>query len=95
MSFEPPVIEHKKTVTGGVFRIGRDAIMSYKNDGADGIIVNHTRVAKHAEGKGLGRALYRSMVDYARSQNLKVTPACSYVKTQFERSPADADVLSS
>jgi predicted GNAT family acetyltransferase len=93
VSSESPVIEHKQTVAGGVFRIGRDAIMSYKNDGTDGIIVNHTRVAKHAEGKGLGRALYRAMVDFARSRNLKVTPTCSYVRAQFERSPADADVL--
>jgi len=93
MSSEPPVIEHKQTVTGGVFRIGRDAIMSYKNDGPGRIIANHTRVAKRAEGKGLARTLFRHLVDFARSENLKITPTCSYVRAQFERSPADADVL--
>lgn len=90
---EVRAVTHKQTARGGEFRIGRDAIMTYKNDGPGRIIANHTRVAKRAEGKGLARTLFRHLVDFARSENLKITPACSYVRAQFERSPADADVF--
>ena len=93
MNKERVAVEHKETANGGEFLLGRDAIMTYRNSGPDGIIVNHTRVAKHAEGKGLARALYRYMVSFARDRRLKVTPACSYVAAMFERFPDDADVL--
>jgi len=93
MSAELPAIDHVKTAWGGAFRIGRDAMMTYKSGEGDNIIVNHTRVAKKSQGQGLGQALYHHMVGFARSRGLKVTPACSYVGEMFEKFPADADVL--
>lgn len=86
-------IEHSETPVHGEFTIGRDAIMTYRKVGDRHIEVNHTRVAREAQGRGLAGKLYRAVVEYARSQGLKVTPTCSYVVKMFERFPEDRDLL--
>ncbi|MBE7170149.1 MAG: N-acetyltransferase [Williamsia sp.] len=57
------------------------------------LTVYHTEVAAKAEGKGYGKKLLHEMVDYARKNNLKVIPLCTYVHAQFKRHPQEyADV---
>jgi len=93
MQSSTPKVTHQETDTSGEFTIGREAIMTYRKSGPDTIVVNHTRVTKGNEGKGLARILYRQMVEFARENELKVEPTCSYVVAMFERYPADRDVL--
>jgi predicted GNAT family acetyltransferase len=93
MTSDQNQIEHTQTPAHGEFTIGRDAIMTYRKLGDGHIEVNHTRVAREAQGRGLAGQLYRAMVEYARSQGLKVTPTCSYVVKMFERFPEDRDLL--
>jgi len=93
MSNATPPIEHEETVTHGEFTMGRQAIMTYRKVGDRHIEVNHTRVAREAQGQGLAGKLYRAMVEHARSKGLKVTPTCSYVVRMFERFPEDRDLL--
>lgn len=88
-----PQVTHQETASGGEFTIGREAIMTYRKSGPETIVVNHTRVAKGNEGKGLARVLYRQMVEFAREHELRVEPTCSYVVAMFERFPEDRDVL--
>jgi predicted GNAT family acetyltransferase len=45
----------------------------------------HTEVPSIYEGKGLAKKLFASMVEYARSNNLKVIPLCPFVLIQFRR----------
>lgn len=93
MNSESSPVEHEETPTHGEFRIGRDAIMTYRKVGAGHIEVNHTRVAREAQGRGLAGKLYRAMIDHARKHGLKVTPTCSYVIRMLERFPDDRDIL--
>jgi predicted GNAT family acetyltransferase len=93
MSSETPNVTHLKSASGGEFVIGREAIMTYRHAGEGHIIVNHTRVARESEGRGLAGHLYRAMIEFAREQNLQVTPTCSYVVHKFQRHPEDRDVL--
>lgn len=93
MSAETPKIEHRKSASGGEFQIGREAVLTYRHAGEGHIIVNHTRVAREAQGKGLAGLLFRAMVDFAREEKLQVTPTCSYVAHKFANSPKDRDVL--
>jgi len=95
LNTDSPEITHQETATGGEFTIAREAIMTYRKAGEDRIIVNHTRVAKESEGKGLARLLYRHMVNFARERSIQVTPSCSYVEAMFKRFPEDRDVLDS
>ena len=47
--------------------------------------VLHTEVVEKEEGKGYGRKLFDEMVKHARSNQLKVTAVCPYVRVQFMR----------
>jgi predicted GNAT family acetyltransferase len=59
----------------------------------DDLTVYHTEVLQKAEGKGLAKKLLSAMVDYARTNNLKVIALCPYVFAQFKRHPEEyADI---
>ncbi len=63
------------------------------NISTDQLTVYHTEVLPKAEGKGLAKELLTTMVDYARTNGLKVTPLCPYVHLQFRRHPENyADI---
>lgn len=47
--------------------------------------VYHTQVAEKLEGQGIGKMLIDAMTDYARKNELKVIPLCTYVQAQFKR----------
>src|SRR5215470_11640521 len=51
----------------------------------DNITAFHTEVVKEEEGKGLAKKLLDHMVNYARTNKLKVVPLCPYVYAQFKR----------
>lgn len=51
------------------------------------LTVYHTEVLPEAEGKGLATQLLKAMVDYARTNQLKVIALCPYVYAQFKRHP--------
>ena len=93
MTSEQIQVSHEATSSGGEFLIGREAIMTYRNAGEGHIIVNHTRVARKSEGQGLAGRLFDAMVEFARNNNLQVTPTCSYVVHKFESKPGYQDVL--
>jgi len=57
------------------------------------IIVEHTEVDASMEGKGLAKALVHHAVEYARTNNLKITPFCPYTKAVLARTPEWQDVL--
>lgn len=51
----------------------------------ESLTVNHTEVLPKAEGKGYAKKLLNAMVNYARSNHLKVIPLCTYVLARFKR----------
>lgn len=56
------------------------------------IIVDHTEVADELKGREVGRNLVDKMVEYARRENLKIIPHCSFVKKVFEENSEYQDV---
>ena len=53
----------------------------------------HTEVPPDLEGQGIAGKLVRAALDYARKQNLRVVPACSYVHNFMRRHPETHDLL--
>jgi predicted GNAT family acetyltransferase len=51
------------------------------------LIVYHTEVSDTLKGQGIASKLLEKMIAYARENNLKVVPLCSYVLAQFKRRP--------
>jgi Predicted acetyltransferase len=55
------------------------------------IVVNHTGVRPQYEGRGVGRQLMETCVGYARENQIKILPLCSFVQTMFNRYPDYSD----
>lgn len=52
----------------------------------DGVLnAYHTGVRKELEGQGIAGKLFDDMVSYARKNNYKVLPTCSYILVKFKR----------
>ena len=63
-----------------------EAALEYMRDG-ERIIFTHTGVPPEAEGQGIGAALARAGLDYARDEGLVVRPMCPFVASFVERHP--------
>ena len=56
-------------------------------------VITHTEVDDRAEGRGVGSALARAVLDDAREQNLSVRPDCSFVRSWIEEHPDYQDLV--
>jgi uncharacterized protein len=73
---------------------GHIAFSEYKR--GDGVLtIMHTEVPKELEGRGIGSALIRGVLDTARTEGLKVKPVCPFAKSYVERHPEYADLTQS
>ena len=70
---------------------GHIAFSEYSRSG-DVLTMLHTEVPKALEGRGIGSALVKGVLDTARLQNLKVAARCPFVKAYLERHPEYADI---
>jgi predicted GNAT family acetyltransferase len=55
--------------------------------------LNHTVVEPAYEGKGVGSALVRGVLDEARSAGLAILPFCPFVRSYLERHPEYVDLV--
>ncbi len=73
---------------------GREAgKMTYTSTGENKFSLDHTEVISTYKGKGVGKELLKSAAEYARNNNYKIVPVCSYAKKLMERSSDYDDVL--
>ncbi len=56
------------------------------------ILFTHTGVPPELEGRGIGSALVRAGLEYARSNNLKVKTTCWFVRGYLDRHPEYNDL---
>ncbi|TDL98069.1 N-acetyltransferase [Macrococcus brunensis] len=69
-----------------------DAMMTYVPNGDDKIVIDHTEVSDELQGQGIGRKLVEAAVKYARDNNKKIVPVCSYAKKVLEENKGYQDV---
>lgn len=76
------------------FELDADGYVAFSNyRSADGVLcILHTEVPKALEGRGIGSALVRGVLDIARARNLKVDPLCPFVKSYLDRHPEYSDL---
>ena len=58
-----------------------------------GIILPHTVVPESFEGKGVGSALAKAALGYAREQGLKVIPLCPFMAGYITKHPEWHDIV--
>lgn len=71
----------------------KDAEIHYVPTGKDKIIVDHTFVSDSLRGQGVGEALVKRIVEFAREEGKKIIPSCSFVKGKIEHNEDYHDVL--
>lgn len=57
------------------------------------IIYTSTRVPRELEGGGVGSALAKTALEYARENELAVVPSCSFVRAYIQRHPEYKDLI--
>jgi predicted GNAT family acetyltransferase len=80
------------------FYIGDDeaealGVIEYQEQGEKVLVANHTYVNPSLRGQGIAKMLLDALVDFARKENKKIIPVCSYVKAEFERNKGYHDVI--
>lgn len=68
--------------------------IDYEETGTDAITVSHTEVDPAYGGQGIGKTILLEVIDYARKNDLKIIPTCSYAQRVFEKNEELQDVLS-
>ena len=91
MSSSPQdAIHHEDDPRHGAFFVEREgrriAELTYRMLG-DTAVVDHTWVEPRLRGGKLAPALVEAVVDWARRENRKISPACSYVRMVMDRHP--------
>ena len=71
---------------------GHTGFISYQ-DQDDRIVYDHTIVPSELGGKGVGSALVKHALDYARSEGKKVIPTCSFVASYINKHAEYQDLL--
>ncbi|HLJ50459.1 MAG TPA: GNAT family N-acetyltransferase [Bryobacteraceae bacterium] len=71
---------------------GQTGYLLYKRSG-DQILLIHTEVPPELEGKGIGSALARHAMEFARAEHLKVVPRCPFVAQYLKRHTEYSDLV--
>lgn len=91
------LIQHKQVGKKGIFFVGQDgaieAELVYNIPSEGKMIIEHTEVGDSLAGKGVGKELVETAVEYARTHHIKIIPMCPFAKSLFNRIKEWSDVL--
>ena len=90
-------IQHTETERNGIFEAWLDNTqvgeMTYKRPTPQRMVIDHTRVFDGFEGRGIARQMVLAAVDFARANNRKIIPVCSYARSLLTRTDEYKDIL--
>ncbi|MBI3717797.1 MAG: N-acetyltransferase [Sphingobacteriales bacterium] len=80
-----------------MFYVGQDgailAEMVYTMPSDNKMIIKHTEVDDSLSGKGVGKQLLKTVVEYAGTNHIKIIPLCPFAKATFDKTKEWQDVL--
>jgi uncharacterized protein len=87
------VIKHDEAENRFEIELGNElAVLTYRRY-PDRMVINHTRVPQAFGRRGIAARLTRASLEYARTENLRVVPACSYAAHFIRKHPEFQDLL--
>ena len=73
---------------------GQRCVVDYDFQPSSAVLtITHTFVPPALEGRGIARQLTQAVLDYARAQQLRVRPLCSYARAYLRRHPEALDLV--
>lgn len=69
------------------------AVLEYRIRSGNLLVLTHTGVPPHMEGKGVAALLARTALDYARERQMRVVPLCSFVQAYLQRHREYSDLV--
>jgi len=69
------------------------AKITYQRKDENTIVADHTYVSDELRGQGIAGKLVEVLTDFAREENLKIVPVCSYVKAKMEKTAEYHDLI--
>lgn len=69
------------------------AKISYSPQGNGVISIDHTYISPSLRGQGIADELVRKVIGYAREEDLKIIPVCSYAGHYFDKNVEDRVLL--
>ena len=91
MAQPTPPLQFERAADGRRYRALLDGLQVAFADvdpiAADGLLIKHTEVLPSHEGRGIGGALVRYMLEDAKSQGRSVIPICPYAAAYIQRHP--------
>lgn len=88
----PPLCHEENAHRFIAVKDGLTAELNYRLAGKE-MIITHVGVPRALEGRGIGSALAKAGLDYARQEGLAVTPLCSFARAYMERNPEYQSLL--
>lgn len=64
-----------------------EAEMTWRAAGPGVIVADHTYAPPSMRGSGAAGAMMQRLIADARNRGVRIVPACSYVRAQFDRHP--------
>ena len=81
----------------GKFFVSKDgkelAQMTFTWAGPDKFMIDHTEVDDSLRGQGVGKQMLMHAVEYARTNNHKILPLCTFAKSVLNKNEDLQDVL--
>jgi len=71
----------------------REAYLNYEFSGENTLNFNHTYVPFNLRGRSIAAQIVRYALEYARENNFKVIPSCSYVRVYIDKNKQFSDLV--
>jgi predicted GNAT family acetyltransferase len=88
-----PIIHEEHAQRFVFIQDGLTAELNYRLGGSR-LVITHIGVPRPLEGRGIGSALAKAGLEYARQKGMEVVPLCSFARRYIERTPEYQSLVS-
>ena len=78
-----------------VFENGQRAVLEYRSNREGKMFLSSTEVPEALRGKGIAAHLVKHVLAFARENNYRIIPVCSYIKDYLKEHPEEQDLVAS